>query len=195
MSWVKRRYREPLKSLIYLQLLVTGLTHEELGGSSLLWVSHGWGRQARAVGFEAGVMVELVEIVVKVPHLGETTRMKREYGREFHLWRDVLTRSHIEQVHRLTPTSVKTLFSLLQYVASYSLDHCHCLVSFCHLMCSAFAYENVHLVNNFALFGVGPVLLPPLPVAGGHLHLKRIKIVGENLSDNVTFSCCCSKKF
>ena len=43
-------------------------------------------------------------------------------------------------------------------------------------MCSAFANEHFHLVNNFALFGVGPVLLPSLPVAGGHLHLTRIKI-------------------
>ena len=94
----------------------------------------------------------------------------------------------------MTSTSVKTLFSLLQYVASYSLDHCHCLVSFCHLMCSAFAYENVHLVNNFALFGVGPVLLPALPVAGGHLHLTKDCQENFNGSNGETFSCPCVGK-
>ena len=133
MSWVKRRYCEPLKSLIYLQLQVTGLPHEELGGSSLLWVSHGWGRQARAVGFEAGVMVELVEIVVKVPHLGKQQDCSREYGREFHLWRDVLARGHIEQVHGLTSTSVKTLFSLLGKVVVILLRHFN-VVCFCQVI-------------------------------------------------------------
>ena len=57
-----------------------------------------------------------------------------------------------------------------------------------------FTFEKVHLVNNFALFSVGPVLLPALPVAGGHLHLTKDCQENFNGSTGETFSCPCVGK-
>ena len=83
----------------------------------------------------------------------------------FHLWWDVLTRSHVKQVHWLTSACVQALFRLLN---KYSL----------YMWTLSSQVLNSHLVDDFALLGVRPVLLTALAVASCHLHLMR-KIVSN----------------
>ena len=58
-------------------------------------------------------------------------------------------------------------------LAIYNVLVCIVCTVFCVLQCSQQyrSFGNIHLVNDFALLCVGPVLLPSLTVAGRHLHL------------------------
>ena len=49
---------------------------------------------------------------------------KSHRERGFYLWWNVLTRSHVEQVHGLTSASVKALFSLLEQIYNRSKSPC-----------------------------------------------------------------------
>ena len=91
-----------------------------MSAERLLWVSHGWGRQVRAgdascVSWDSGRSTR--------PGTGKSFRrskpcacVKSHRERGFYLWWNVLTRSHVEQVHGLTSASVKALFSLLEQI-------------------------------------------------------------------------------
>ena len=99
-----------------------------MSAERLLWVSHGWGRQVRAgdascVSWDSGRSTR--------PGTGKSFRrskpcacFKSHRERGFYLWWNVLTRSHVEQVHGLTSASVKALFSLLEQIYNRSKSPC-----------------------------------------------------------------------
>ena len=99
-----------------------------MSAERLLWVSHGWGRQVRAgdascVSWDSGRSTR--------PGTGKSFRrskpcacVKSHRERGFYLWWNVLTRSHVEQVHGLTSASVKALFSLLEQIYNRSKSPC-----------------------------------------------------------------------